>query len=69
MSDGQTVDPQLFKEAVHYWNEALCKGCQQRVDLRDAENFEEGKEIWKEHIKSNCEANVVDGLNPEHPDA
>jgi hypothetical protein len=40
-----------FHEAVHEHGEARCQGCDEPVDLSNADDVDEAIDIWNEHVK------------------
>lgn len=52
------IDSHEFGEAVHVHGEARCEGCGEDIDMSEADNVNEGIEIWNEHVRENHPENV-----------
>lgn len=46
------IDLELFKEGYHEYGEVRCDGCNERVDLSNAEDVDEALEVWNEHVET-----------------
>ena len=49
---GLKPDPHEWDEAVHEYGEARCEGCNELIDLSEADSINEGIEIWNEHVRA-----------------
>jgi len=51
VSDGIDAEQRL-KEGYYQHGSVLCDGCDQRVDLSDAEDITDAAELWNQHLES-----------------